>query len=348
MGEPIIGIAQFHVRHHDQFLGRHARRLVGRPLPGQIERRAERRQRLGQLPVHRYACPRCWRLRIRYSRASGRAGSMAAAVSHASTPRCSAPRPPDGGLSGAPARRAGSRPRPVIPGPRGRRATGGEVVRQLDRELELMAGLGIPTDLPVDFGQLRWARARSRSGGACLGAPGDLRRGRQPPCRAGSAPDRAWPASPSACPVRRRPAPAGPSAPGPAARRPPAHWPAPLLGRRGTRPSARSSLDALVSRSRRCNARPPQQEDEQPSPRSRRRRPPPAGAAPTSSRAPRTSRRPRPDRLAGQEPPQVVGQRLRRGVSPRRVLLQALQADRLQVARQPRLEPRRRHRLDRP
>ena len=71
------------------------------------------------------------------------------------------------------------------------------------------------------------------------------------------------------------------------------------------------------------------------------RRPPPRplqGALPGG-------RRPGADRLAGQEPPQVVGQLLGRGVAPRRLLGEALQADRLQVARDPRLEPRRRHHL---
>ncbi len=71
------------------------------------------------------------------------------------------------------------------------------------------------------------------------------------------------------------------------------------------------------------------------------RRPPPRplqGALPGG-------RRPGADRLAGQEPSQVVGQLLGRGVPPRRLLGQALQADRLQVARDPRLEPRRRHHL---
>ena len=38
------------------------------------------------------------------------------------------------------------------------------------------------------------------------------------------------------------------------------------------------------------------------------------------------------DRLADQPAAQVVGQRLRRGVTPRRLLLQAVQADRFQVA----------------
>ena len=56
---------------------------------------------------------------------------------------------------------------------------------------------------------------------------------------------------------------------------------------------------------------------------------------------------PRPDRLAGPEPPQVLGQGVGAGVAPRRLLLQAFQADRLQVARQPRLQPRRRDRLGR-
>ena len=57
--------------------------------------------------------------------------------------------------------------------------------------------------------------------------------------------------------------------------------------------------------------------------------------------------RPRHDRLAGQEPPQVLGQRGGRVVPLGRVLLQALQRDRLDVARQARHQPRRRHRLGR-
>ena len=46
-----------------------------------------------------------------------------------------------------------------------------------------------------------------------------------------------------------------------------------------------------------------------------------------------------------QEPPQVLGQRRRVGVPPRRILVQALQADRLQVARHFRVQSRGRHRL---
>ena len=63
----------------------------------------------------------------------------------------------------------------------------------------------------------------------------------------------------------------------------------------------------------------------------RRRRPPPGplpGALPGG-------RRPGPDRAAGQVTVQVVGQFRGRGVPPRRLLLQALQADRLQVAGDP-------------
>ena len=55
--------------------------------------------------------------------------------------------------------------------------------------------------------------------------------------------------------------------------------------------------------------------------------------------------RPRDDRLAGEEPAQVLGQRGGRVVALRRLLLQALQRDRLEVARQAGDQPRRRHRL---
>ena len=55
--------------------------------------------------------------------------------------------------------------------------------------------------------------------------------------------------------------------------------------------------------------------------------------------------RPRHDRLAVQVTTQVLRQRRRRGIPPRRILLQALQADRLQVARDRRIQPPRRHRL---
>ena len=55
----------------------------------------------------------------------------------------------------------------------------------------------------------------------------------------------------------------------------------------------------------------------------------------------------RPDRPVFQESPQVLGQGLGRAVPLRRVLLQALQGDRLQVARRARHQPRRRHRLGR-
>ncbi len=58
-------------------------------------------------------------------------------------------------------------------------------------------------------------------------------------------------------------------------------------------------------------------------------------------------RRPRPHRLAGPEAVQVVGERGGTGVAPGRLLAQALQADGFQVARQARLQPRRRHRLAR-
>ena len=54
---------------------------------------------------------------------------------------------------------------------------------------------------------------------------------------------------------------------------------------------------------------------------------------------------PRPDRLVGQEPPQVLRQGGRGRVAPGRLLVEALQADRLEVARQLRHQPRRRHRL---
>jgi hypothetical protein len=53
------------------------------------------------------------------------------------------------------------------------------------------------------------------------------------------------------------------------------------------------------------------------------------------------------DRLARQEAPQVVGQFAGTGVAALRLLGQALQADRLQVARHARLERPRRHRLAR-
>ena len=56
-------------------------------------------------------------------------------------------------------------------------------------------------------------------------------------------------------------------------------------------------------------------------------------------------RRPGQDRLAVQEAAQVVGQGSRGCVAVGRLLLQALQADRLQVARHLGLEPPRRHRL---
>ena len=52
-----------------------------------------------------------------------------------------------------------------------------------------------------------------------------------------------------------------------------------------------------------------------------------------TARAGRAADRPRRDRPAVEEPPQVVGQRRGVGVSPARLLLQAFQADRLQVAR---------------
>src|SRR5262249_5384512 len=54
------------------------------------------------------------------------------------------------------------------------------------------------------------------------------------------------------------------------------------------------------------------------------------------------TRPPRQDRLAALEPLQVVGQSRRRVVAPLGVLVEALQADHLQVARQPRVVLRRR------
>ena len=60
---------------------------------------------------------------------------------------------------------------------------------------------------------------------------------------------------------------------------------------------------------------------------------------------PRGPDRPRHDRPARQETAQVIRQRLGRRVTPVRLLLQALQADGLQVARDVALEPARRHRL---
>ena len=53
-----------------------------------------------------------------------------------------------------------------------------------------------------------------------------------------------------------------------------------------------------------------------------------------------------PDRLVGQEPPQVLGHRLGRRVASRAFLFKALQADRFQVDRQPGLQAARRHRLN--
>ena len=70
----------------------------------------------------------------------------------------------------------------------------------------------------------------------------------------------------------------------------------------------------------------------------RRGPPPPAAASPISRPAPGADGRPGRDRLAAQPALQVVGQRLGRAVAPLRVLLQALQADRLQVAVDRRVE----------
>ncbi len=57
------------------------------------------------------------------------------------------------------------------------------------------------------------------------------------------------------------------------------------------------------------------------------------------------SHRPRPDRFVRLVTPQVVGQLLGAGIAPRRLLAQALQADRLQIARDLRCQTRRRCRF---
>ena len=58
--------------------------------------------------------------------------------------------------------------------------------------------------------------------------------------------------------------------------------------------------------------------------------------------APRAPDRAGQDRLVPEEPLQLVGELSARGVSPRRLLLQALEADRLQVAREAGMQPARR------
>ncbi len=55
--------------------------------------------------------------------------------------------------------------------------------------------------------------------------------------------------------------------------------------------------------------------------------------------------RPGQDRFAGQHPAEVFGQGLRRGITPGRVLVQALQTDRLQVARHGRIQSSNRDRI---
>ena len=65
---------------------------------------------------------------------------------------------------------------------------------------------------------------------------------------------------------------------------------------------------------------------------------------PSASTAPRADP-PGQDRLVGQEPPQVLGHRLGRRVPRRRVLVDRLQDDRLQVARDPRVDRPRPRRL---
>ena len=78
-------------------------------------------------------------------------------------------------------------------------------------------------------------------------------------------------------------------------------------------------------------------------PRQRRqRRPPPR---PLASRAPAAPTGRARIGSPAWNAPQVVGQLLGAGVAPGRLLAQALQADRLQVARHLRLPARRRHRL---
>ncbi len=98
----------------------------------------------------------------------------------------------------------------------------------------------------------------------------------------------------------------------------------------------------------------PQADDEGPRPGQQRRRRQAADSRQRGQRRPALRPLPGPlerpdrpglDRLAGKGPPQVVGQRRRAGVAPGRVLMQALEANRLQVARHLRLQPTRRHRV---
>ena len=100
-----------------------------------------------------------------------------------------------------------------------------------------------------------------------------------------------------------------------------------VLGRLGHRP--RGGLAHITDR-RDPGHRRQQDEDRRQQPRHRLvpQGPPPGPL--------RRRRPPRPDRPPLQEPPQVVAQVGRRAITPRRLLAQALQADRLQVARQAR------------